>query len=308
MKFFVFILSAILLAPFLDAQTSEAPVKAVTLNSHPALMMPLDARGLIYNAVEFIGTKDEPALTFHMVSYANSLDVVKCRAMLTVTPHNISLRSMTPACSKQEFVSDYSAIQVQTKTFGLWSAPYLYFKGSGHNDYWSFEADAAYSRIQFTRESAMALEPPLNRIIPIQDFALESLRNFSQALEHFWAMHGDMVRPGDDAAFREKAVAWRALAVKPDLPEEVKKHNTLAEAYLQEKDLKGAVEHYKAGLKAYPTWPQGWFNLALLDGELGKYGDAAREMRFFLELTPDAPQAEGAKTKILIWDDKAQKQ
>ena len=53
-------------------------------------------------------------------------------------------------------------------------------------------------------------------------FVSLALNGFPAALEQFWELRDDLIRPGDEVAFSEKAAAWRTLTVKPDLPEKVK--------------------------------------------------------------------------------------
>jgi predicted TPR repeat methyltransferase len=89
------------------------------------------------------------------------------------------------------------------------------------------------------------------------------------------------------------------------LPEEARKQRLLAESYLREKDFKGSIEHYELGVKACATWPEGWFNLALLYGETSEYALAADRMKHYLELMPNSPDAAAARDKIVIWEDKA---
>jgi hypothetical protein len=105
--------------------------------------------------------------------------------------------------------------------------------------------------------------------------------------------------------FPQQAAAWRALASKPPLPEEVRAQRLLAENALKDKQLVKAMIHYEAGLKLYPTWPQGWFNAALIAAELGSYAEAVERMQAYLELVPDAPDAQSARDQIVIWRDKA---
>jgi predicted TPR repeat methyltransferase len=57
-------------------------------------------------------------------------------------------------------------------------------------------------------------------------------------------------------------------------------------------------------LVIFPTWPEGQFNLAFLCGETGDYGCAVEHMQDYLELVPDAPDAQAAKDKLIIWKDK----
>jgi tetratricopeptide (TPR) repeat protein len=109
------------------------------------------------------------------------------------------------------------------------------------------------------------------------------------------------------ASFQKEAAQWRALSARPELPEEVRKQRTLAESYLRDKDFNGAIEHYELGVKSCSTWPEGWYNLALLYGETHDYAEAADSMKHYLELMPNSPDAQAARDKIVIWEDRAGK-
>jgi tetratricopeptide (TPR) repeat protein len=118
--------------------------------------------------------------------------------------------------------------------------------------------------------------------------------------------------PGDEdkefAAFTAAAKAWRENPVKPPLSAETERQRILAENAIQEKNLDDAIEHYESGVEAQPTWPAGWYNLALIYAEQKNYADAADRMKHYLELAPDAPDAKDARTQMIIWEDKAAKQ
>jgi len=118
--------------------------------------------------------------------------------------------------------------------------------------------------------------------------------------------------PGDEdnefAAFTAAAKAWRENPVKPPLSAETERQRILAENAIQEKNLDAAIEHYESGVEAQPTWPAGWYNLALIYAEQKNYSDAADRMKHYLELVPDAPDAKDARTQMIIWEDKAGKQ
>jgi TPR repeat protein len=105
--------------------------------------------------------------------------------------------------------------------------------------------------------------------------------------------------------FRQHAIAWHAMSPRPPLPEGAARERILAENAVQEKNFESAVQHYRSGLSAFDTWPEGWFNLALISGELKHYADAADGMKHYLELVPDAPDAKDARTQMIIWEDKA---
>jgi tetratricopeptide (TPR) repeat protein len=105
--------------------------------------------------------------------------------------------------------------------------------------------------------------------------------------------------------FPQRAAAWRALSSKPPIPEGVRVERLMAEEAVKAEKLQEALSHYEMGLELYPTWPQGWFNAALISGELGSYADAAEDMQAYLELVPDAKDAQSARDQIAIWQYKA---
>lgn len=113
--------------------------------------------------------------------------------------------------------------------------------------------------------------------------------------------------PADDlAAFTEASRQWREAPVsRPTPPEELTKHRVLAEQAIKDNDLVKALLHYEQGLEIFPTWPEGWFNAALLYEGVREYEAAANRIRRYLILTPDAPDAAAAKEKLIIWEDKA---
>ena len=51
-------------------------------------------------------------------------------------------------------------------------------------------------------------------------------------------------------------------------------------------------------------WPNGYFNLALLLAEENRYAEAILNMKKYLELMPNAPDARKAHDKIYIWEEK----
>jgi regulator of sirC expression with transglutaminase-like and TPR domain len=108
-------------------------------------------------------------------------------------------------------------------------------------------------------------------------------------------------------AFSAAARAWRENPAKPSPSREADQHRVLAENAFREKNLDSAIEHYESALEIQPMWPEGWFNLALIYSELKNYADATDRMKHYLELVPDAPDANDARTQMIIWEDKAAK-
>jgi tetratricopeptide (TPR) repeat protein len=106
-------------------------------------------------------------------------------------------------------------------------------------------------------------------------------------------------------AFSQQAKAWRAMPSKPPLPEEVREKRLLAEDAVKHHKPEEALDYYEAGLDLFPTWPQGHFNAALVAGELGFYTEAVEHMQSYLELVPNAADAQSARDQMVIWQHKA---
>lgn len=121
----------------------------------------------------------------------------------------------------------------------------------------------------------------------------------------YYAHHGGPNSPQGFLLFAAQAKAWRENPQKPPLPDAADRERILAENAIREKDLNRAIAHYEAGLTVHPMWPEAWFNTALIYGELEDYGSAANSMRRYLELMPNAPDAQAAREKLIIWEDKA---
>lgn len=106
--------------------------------------------------------------------------------------------------------------------------------------------------------------------------------------------------------FLEVVAQYRAANPKPVMPEAARKFRVQAEFAVQEKRLDRAVELYGKALEIVPWWPEGHYNLALVLGETKKYRDALREMKRYLLLAPDAPEARAAQDRIYQWESVAE--
>lgn len=106
-------------------------------------------------------------------------------------------------------------------------------------------------------------------------------------------------------SFRKNAAAWRVLAVKPEIPDDVRTQRLLAEDAIKNNRPEEALGHYDEGLGLDPTWAQGWFNAAMIAGQMVLYADAVAYMQNYLELMPDAPDAQAARDQVTIWKYKA---
>jgi tetratricopeptide (TPR) repeat protein len=129
---------------------------------------------------------------------------------------------------------------------------------------------------------------------------------FEAALWYMVANARQEASANDDQAFAQfqtQAKAWRDAVTKPAMPEEAHDHEVLAEFAFKQKDTEKAINEYTAALSAFPTWPEGQFNLATLAGEKKLYDVAILHMNEYLDLVPTSPDAQAAKDSVIVWRD-----
>jgi len=109
-----------------------------------------------------------------------------------------------------------------------------------------------------------------------------------------------------DPAFQE-VVRQYAGRPKPQLPEEVRRFKIQAEAAIKQKDFDEAIRSYAEALKLAPWWPEGYYNSAIIIGELGRHSEAISSMRRFIDLEPGTPAARNGQDRIYQWEYLAKK-
>lgn len=108
--------------------------------------------------------------------------------------------------------------------------------------------------------------------------------------------------------FMLRARTWlEKPETRPVPPVALDRHRILAEQSLKERDITGALLHYEEGVALDPTWAEGWFNAALLYEALNEFEYASNRMKHYLALAPEASDAQAAREKVIIWDDKARR-
>ena len=111
----------------------------------------------------------------------------------------------------------------------------------------------------------------------------------------------------EESRFMNAAQDYRNATVRPTLPEEARKFKVQAEGAVRDKKFEDAAELYGKALNIAPWWPEGHFNRAIVLGESRFYLGAVREMKRYLALVPNAPDARAAQDKIYEWERKAGK-
>ena len=103
--------------------------------------------------------------------------------------------------------------------------------------------------------------------------------------------------------FKSQAAQYRALAIKPAMSEEQRKLVVQANTMNRLKDYAGAISLY---LKAIDldsvSYPEAYFNLALINAQIKQYDAAIGYMKQYLMLVPDAKDSRSAQDKIYEWE------
>jgi len=85
------------------------------------------------------------------------------------------------------------------------------------------------------------------------------------------------------------------------LPEEARQFKVQAEGAVRDKQFDEAANYYGRALAEAPGWAAGYFNRALTLSEVWDFPDAIVDMKRYLALAPDAPDARAAQDKIYDW-------
>ena len=134
---------------------------------------------------------------------------------------------------------------------------------------------------------------------------LEDAQRFANAVYVLSRATPDELAEGEKtaaAAFEETVRQYQARAIKPELSEEARRHKIQAESAIKEKLYERAIDLYAKSLSLAPWWPEGHFNRALILAEVRDYFNAIDEMKKYLQLEPQAPNARAAQDKIYAWE------
>jgi tetratricopeptide (TPR) repeat protein len=103
--------------------------------------------------------------------------------------------------------------------------------------------------------------------------------------------------------FKRISDNYQTLNEKPTLSEEQRKYIIQANALNDTRDYTGAIQYYDKAFAINPvSYPSGYYNLALIAGLAGNYNYAILNMKKYLLLLPDAPDAREAQDKIYGWE------
>ena len=105
-----------------------------------------------------------------------------------------------------------------------------------------------------------------------------------------------------DQRFAAIAKNYRESTTKPEFPEAAREARVKAEVALKQQRFVDALNFYGEAIHFAPWWPEGHFNRAHLFAELNSYDEAIHEMKLYLMLVPDAPDARAAQDQTYAWE------
>lgn len=108
--------------------------------------------------------------------------------------------------------------------------------------------------------------------------------------------------PENLAKFKEQALRYQAMDPKPQIPEDARRFRVQAESAVADKRFLEAVGKYGKAIEIAPWWAEAHFNRAVVLAELQNFDSAMLEMKRYLILRPDAPDARQAQDFIYTWE------
>ncbi|MBW2632250.1 MAG: tetratricopeptide repeat protein [Deltaproteobacteria bacterium] len=117
---------------------------------------------------------------------------------------------------------------------------------------------------------------------------------------------GYALKIADDTTSKEICGSiYRIMSLDPrlsGLPEEAIKYTLRGDVLTEEGKFGEAVKEYLQAVQAAPYIAKLYFNTAVIYGELKRHPQAIRNMKTYLLLAPEAPNARAAKNQIYKWE------
>ncbi len=136
-------------------------------------------------------------------------------------------------------------------------------------------------------------------------FVFEDLPDAQRFADDLFVIQQALQKKHDErlALFQAKAAQYHGMKVKPPVSEEQRKYIVQANALNQQKDYAGAINLYSKAMDVDPvSYPEAYFNLALLSAQMQRFKPAIAYMKQYLLLAPDAKDARSGQDKIYEWE------
>lgn len=132
--------------------------------------------------------------------------------------------------------------------------------------------------------------------------SFEAKGQYREALKEY----AELIRVVDEKGAREiRSHIGEMIKGRPylvELSEEARRHALRAEVMTKEGKFEDAVREYREAIKIAPFFPGFYKAMALNYAELKEYRQAIRNLKIYLDLSPDAPDQRVAKDEIYKWE------
>lgn len=130
----------------------------------------------------------------------------------------------------------------------------------------------------------------------------EEARAFAENIFHAQNLYSELQKE-DSIRFSTLAAKYRELKEKPAMTEDNRRQLVQANTLGNEKKYAEALSYYEKAMKADATsFPPAYYNMAMIAAQAGRYRFAILNMKKYLMLVPDAPDACNAQDKIYEWE------
>ncbi|MHB1379703.1 MAG: hypothetical protein ACYCX0_08790 [Desulfurivibrionaceae bacterium] len=136
-------------------------------------------------------------------------------------------------------------------------------------------------------------------------FVFEDLPDAQRFADDLFVIQQALQKNRDErlALFQAKAAQYRGMKVKPPVSEEQRRYIVQANALNERKNYAGAIDLYTKTIEIDPvSYPEAYFNLALLSAQMQRFKPAIAHMKQYLLLAPEAKDARGGQDKIYEWE------
>jgi tetratricopeptide (TPR) repeat protein len=127
----------------------------------------------------------------------------------------------------------------------------------------------------------------------------------------FYALHGlhrSEIFDKTLVEFQETVKNNNTLSEKPTITEEQRKYIVQANSKNEKKEYQEALDFYKKVINVNPTsYPSAYYNMALLAAQIKDYRYAIFNMKKYMILVPDAPDARASQDQIYKWEAEIEK-
>lgn len=243
--------------------------------------------------------KYEPYVPTHIDPAINDAEYVKNRIQKFLRMYVIERGNGNPSYKNEETSFSLKSIHNEEVT-----DEYIRFTSDKKNDYKDtvtiYFKDVLNSRIEYF--TPFRNGETCYTKIGCHKFCC-CLREFPDLLFYMQYYYGKTYCIEELERFKKIADNYQTLTEKPTISEEQRKYIVQANALNDNKDYTGAIQHYDKAITLNPvSYPAGYFNLALIASLAGNYNYAILNMKKYLLLLPNTPDAREAKDKIYGWE------